>query len=299
MSHTWTANATSVGQLTPANISSMLAERNADLACSGLTATPEDEALWTALLAQTTAVITAIDPAGTATVRTQFRTAGLHAGFESSSAHLFIRFRQTALTTSEHFWQCQMAGPLSVEEIALGRTHAQAQVAGGFASSDTTVFNALIATSQALIAALDATSTGIAIQTAISAQVATDLSVVNLNVNVSLAHPNPAATIITPAPFSADQNDYSPAGLATATVLRASCVGSRKITGIVAPSPIDARQLIIYNVGTNTITLNNESLLSAAANRIVSSANITMAPNKGAILTYDPISARWRVAAVV
>lgn len=98
---------------------------------------------------------------------------------------------------------------------------------------------------------------------------------------------------LTPAQLVADANDYSPAGLATASVLRVSGDASRAITGL--GTGTDGRVIYLHNVGAFNITLVSQSGLSIAANRFAFSANITIAPEDAAIVQYDPTASRWRL----
>ena len=103
--------------------------------------------------------------------------------------------------------------------------------------------------------------------------------------------------IITPAQITADQNDYNPTGLATATILRLTSDAARNITGIVAPSTnANGRILHLQNVNTlggPNISTVSESASSSAANRIIGAVGIT--PATGRTLWYDNTSSRWRI----
>ncbi len=59
------------------------------------------------------------------------------------------------------------------------------------------------------------------------------------------------AADISPSQITANQNDYNPTGLSTASVLRLSSDASRDITGLQAGA--DGRLMIIHNVGSNNI----------------------------------------------
>ncbi|KKK83087.1 hypothetical protein LCGC14_2796900, partial [marine sediment metagenome] len=100
---------------------------------------------------------------------------------------------------------------------------------------------------------------------------------------------------LTPPQITSSQNDYNPANLASASVLRLDTDAARSIGGMVPPSPDDGRILIIHNIGANNLTLANEAPFSAAANRFALAGNITLAPDDAAILQYDTTANRWRV----
>jgi hypothetical protein len=100
---------------------------------------------------------------------------------------------------------------------------------------------------------------------------------------------------ISPAQITADQNDYSPTGLATASTLRLSSDAARNITGLAGGA--DGRLLLVHNVGAQNIVLKDESASSTAANRFALSADLTIAGDQGCWLQYDATSSRWRVPA--
>jgi hypothetical protein len=102
---------------------------------------------------------------------------------------------------------------------------------------------------------------------------------------------------ITPAQITADQNDYNPTGLSTASTLRLSSDASRNITGLAGGA--DGRVLLLHNVGANAIVLKDESASSTAANRFALSADITLAADQVAVVQYDSTSSRWRAIAFV
>ncbi len=99
---------------------------------------------------------------------------------------------------------------------------------------------------------------------------------------------------LSPAQIVANQNDYNPAGLSTAAVLRLSTDASRNITGLQGGA--DGRMLLVYNVGSFNIVLTDEDILSAAANRFAFGANVTLAAKQSITLQYDSTSSRWRSA---
>lgn len=98
--------------------------------------------------------------------------------------------------------------------------------------------------------------------------------------------------VITPPQITADQNNYSPTGFATATVLRLDTNASRSITGIAARA--DGDVIIVQNIGASDLKLLNESASSTAANRLAIFADATLNPNTSTALRYDATSQRWR-----
>ena len=112
------------------------------------------------------------------------------------------------------------------------------------------------------------------------------------------------AGVITPAALGADQDDYNPAGLSGASVLRLSCSGtSRKVNGIAGG--VDGREIVLMNVTAGTpygITLPYEAGTSAAANRIAGTVTgvgagkgIFLKPNSAVRLIYDGTMSRWKL----
>lgn len=99
--------------------------------------------------------------------------------------------------------------------------------------------------------------------------------------------------VLTPDQILADQNDYEPTGIDTATVLRLSSDAARVITGLV---PGD---FVIFNVGSFDITLSAENVLSVAENRFALIGDLVIPPNGSATLWYDEVSARHRCSASV
>jgi hypothetical protein len=102
-------------------------------------------------------------------------------------------------------------------------------------------------------------------------------------------------TSLTPPQIVADQNDYAPAGLATAGVLRIYSDAARTITGLLGGPA--GRVLVVQNAGNFPITLANANAASAAANRFAFDTSHVLFPQMQAILFYDlPASGSvWRV----
>lgn len=102
------------------------------------------------------------------------------------------------------------------------------------------------------------------------------------------------AGTITPAQITSNQNDYSPTGLSTATILRINSDAARDITGLAGGGKGGVK--VITNTGSFTITLKGESASSAAANRF-SGSDVSLAAGGTITLYYDATSSRWRVLA--
>jgi len=100
---------------------------------------------------------------------------------------------------------------------------------------------------------------------------------------------------IAPSQITADQNDYSPAGLASAAVLRLSTDASRNITGLSGGA--DGRVAAIVNVGANPLVLKDADPGSSAANRFAFGADVTLAAKQSAVLWYDAADSGWKLFA--
>jgi hypothetical protein len=101
--------------------------------------------------------------------------------------------------------------------------------------------------------------------------------------------------VISPAQITANQNDYNPTGVATASVLQLSSDASRNITGLAGGA--EGRLVSLINVGSQPIVLTDESSSSSAANRFTLGASLTVAAKQAALLRYDGTAARWRLIA--
>jgi hypothetical protein len=98
---------------------------------------------------------------------------------------------------------------------------------------------------------------------------------------------------ISPSSIGANQNDYNPTGLSTASTLRLTASAAYNITGLAGGA--DGRLILIHNIGSNTITLKDESASSAAANRFALNGDVVLNPDTSCILQYDSTSSRWRL----
>ena len=148
--------------------------------------------------------------------------------------------------------------------------------------------------------------------TAISAAVNSDLPAMSATVGGAVPTPPnntttflrgdgtfaaPAAggeTVISPASFATDQNDWNPTSLSTATWIRlTTSVNLLLVTGITAPA--SGKELKITNIGSNTILLSTNDPSSSAANRFSFGRDIPIYPGKTVLIAYDLTSALWRL----
>lgn len=116
------------------------------------------------------------------------------------------------------------------------------------------------------------------------------------NTDTSYAGGTWRARANTPSQITTDQNNYDPG--APSYFLRLSSSTSVNITGLTfSDAPVSGQVHRIWNVGSNSIVLVNESASSTAANRFncVGGSNITVAAGQCADLQYDADISRWRV----
>jgi hypothetical protein len=103
------------------------------------------------------------------------------------------------------------------------------------------------------------------------------------------------AATITPSQITANQDDYNPTGLSTASVVRLSSNSSIFINGIVKSGSHNA-QLTLINVGSFNIQLPDQAGTSTAAYRFaLSSATYLLKPGASCVLLYDTTASRWRL----
>jgi hypothetical protein len=101
---------------------------------------------------------------------------------------------------------------------------------------------------------------------------------------------------LSPDAITGDQNDYNPAGLVDATVVRISSNDIWTITGVATGA--NGRLVRFWNIGAFDIILSNENTLSSAANRLhlPGGVNLRIRPDSATTLVYDVVTSRWRVA---
>lgn len=108
-------------------------------------------------------------------------------------------------------------------------------------------------------------------------------------------HALQATNDITPTALSAQADNYNPAGLAGAVVIRQDATIPVTITGLAGGA--DGRILWLLNISASIITLAHENASSTAANRFALpvAASFLIAAGATALLVYDSTSSRWRV----
>lgn len=102
--------------------------------------------------------------------------------------------------------------------------------------------------------------------------------------------------VISPASISSDQDDYAPAGIENASIIRVNANSVVNLNGLTGG--YDGRRIVLVNIGSQPITLVNQAGTSLAANRIFTgTSNTTIVGNNSASLIYDGTSGFWRVFA--
>lgn len=99
-------------------------------------------------------------------------------------------------------------------------------------------------------------------------------------------------TTITPTQLSANTDNYAPTGGSSAYLIRIDASTPINLTGL-SLSQVDGRQILLTNIGANTITLMND-VTSTAANRFLLGADFSLTAGLSVKLFYDGTSSRWR-----
>lgn len=97
---------------------------------------------------------------------------------------------------------------------------------------------------------------------------------------------------LSPAQITASQNNYNPASLSSAAILRLDSDATWEITGLAGGA--DGRLMVLVNVGAFGITITDEDASSTAANRFALGTDVTINANQSFTLIYDSTSSRWR-----
>jgi hypothetical protein len=101
--------------------------------------------------------------------------------------------------------------------------------------------------------------------------------------------------VVSPAQITVDQDDYNPSGLAAASVLQINTDAPRNISGLAGGA--EGRCLTVINVGSQPVTLLDESASSSASNRLTLGTDLAISAKQAAILRYDGTAARWQAIA--
>lgn len=98
--------------------------------------------------------------------------------------------------------------------------------------------------------------------------------------------------VVSPAQITANQNDYNPTGWSAGTILSINSDAARSITGLAGGET--GRFAIIYNSGSQTITLEHEDSGSVAANRFWAHTGVDKLISPGVAATFIYLASRWR-----
>lgn len=100
--------------------------------------------------------------------------------------------------------------------------------------------------------------------------------------------------VISPSQLTAAADDWNPASLSTASVIRLSGDNQfRIISGITAPG--SAKMLTLTNVGTFAVLITREDAASASANRFSIYKDLAIYPNQSVTFYYDATTSKWRL----
>lgn len=100
---------------------------------------------------------------------------------------------------------------------------------------------------------------------------------------------------VSPATLEADADDFNPAGLAAAGILRIGADAPRTVTGLSGGGA--GRMLALVNTGAHPITLKEADSASSAENRFAFGADVVLAAEQSALVWYDADDSRWRLLA--
>ena len=104
--------------------------------------------------------------------------------------------------------------------------------------------------------------------------------------------------VISPPALAANTDNWNPAGLAPAAVIRADLTADWNLTGLVPPAATGQRTFVLLaNVSAHTLTLKHD-VTSVVANRFYcpGDADAPLAKDTAVLLWYDPTSTHWRLA---
>lgn len=109
--------------------------------------------------------------------------------------------------------------------------------------------------------------------------------------NAALSRGFALTGVISPSQLTSNQDNYNPAGIASASVLNLSSDALRSVSGLAGGE--EGRIVSIVNTGSQIISLLNESASSTAANRFALGGDVAINAKQAALLRYDSAAARW------
>lgn len=218
---------------------------------------------------------------------------GLTVGSAGALGNQFVNFAQPALTVGlAGDWAgilLTQAGNLSIGALAMGRVSAWVVNGTSYAAGTGSIVNSDTLT----VGGFATSAPGITI---------TERQSLNVIGGRTRLQSTVQYDPITPADLTLATNDW--AGLLTATANNgmrrwariARAAGVAVLSGIDSTAVQDGDTFDLTNVGANTITLLNQSVLSTAANRIIlGSWSGTLVADDTVTIRYDSTTARWRV----
>lgn len=113
--------------------------------------------------------------------------------------------------------------------------------------------------------------------------------------NLALPRGLALSGVLAPPQLGGNQNDYAPSGLASAAVLQVSSDAGRSISGLAGGT--EGRVIVIVNVGSQPITLLDDSAASAAAHRFALGSPVAVLSRQAVMLRYDGTAQRWQALA--
>jgi hypothetical protein len=95
--------------------------------------------------------------------------------------------------------------------------------------------------------------------------------------------------------ITGDEDNWNPTGLATASRIVVDCTGNNDITGIEAPTSTINQTIMIINVGSGNLKLEDSGTSSDDENKIINNDNkdIELKNGGGVTLTYVHSEERW------
>ncbi len=96
--------------------------------------------------------------------------------------------------------------------------------------------------------------------------------------------------LISPA-IGADQNNWTPAGLANANTVYMGPTLAVNITGLLAST--EGREVTLFNTTAFNVTFKEQSVSSTAANRFAFGGDLILLPNTSCTLRYNGTMSRW------
>lgn len=107
-------------------------------------------------------------------------------------------------------------------------------------------------------------------------------------------------SVITPSTITSDQDNYSPTGWATATIVRISGDSMiRAITGFASAGIADGHEKKIINVGSYPVYIPGDHPDSEDSNRVSVGYDYIVYPKSTAVLVYDNTLNRWVIASEI